>query len=241
MNLEAARMGMRHTRFASPHGYPLEENYSTTYDLSLLATHLIADHPDFYSLFSTRSAEYNQIRHNNRNRLLWIDKTVDGMMFAHSNSLRYALIATARRPAPVGERRMMSIVIGASTTQSLAQENLKLLNWGFQHFETVRLYSRGQAIATPEVWKGSRNVVKVGFKQDLFVTVPKGMALRMRPVLEHRDPLLAPIYDGHPVATLKMMVDGKTLVEQPVVALESVNTASVFGRAWDSLQLWMKQ
>lgn len=240
MNQEATRMGMTQTQFTSSHGYRSPDNYSTAYDLSLLSAYLIADHPDFLHFFSTKSFDYSQMKHTNRNRLLWLDQTVDGLMTAQSDSSGYCLIASTKRPARAAERRLLSVVMGASSDQMRAQESLKLLNWGFQHFETIRLYSRGQVIASPEVWKGSRGSVKVGFKRDLFVTVPKGMALRMRPVLEHRDPLLAPIQDGQRVATLKMMVDDKVLVELPVVALESVNTASVFGRAWDSLQLWMR-
>ena len=240
MNQEAARMGMTATKFVSSHGAPNAGNYSTPYDISLLSAHLIADHPDFYKFFSTKSFEYNKIKHTNRNRLLWLDPTVDGLKTSHSESSAYCLIASAKRPSRASERRLLSVVIGASSDQMRAQESLKLLNWGFQNFETIKLYSRSQVIASPEVWKGSRGNVKVGFKHDLFVTVPKGMATRMRPVLEHRDPLLAPIQDGQRVGTLRMMVDDRTMVELPVVALESVNTASVFGRAWDSLQLWMK-
>ncbi|RJX33508.1 MAG: D-alanyl-D-alanine carboxypeptidase [Oxalobacter sp.] len=240
MNQEAARMGMTQTKFSSPHGHPSTENFSTAYDLSLLAAHLIADHADYYHFFSTKSFEYSAIRHTNRNRLLWLDPAVDGLITARSERSAYSLIASAKRPARAGNRRLLSIVLGAGSDQLRTQESLKLLNWGFQHFETVKIYSRAQVIASPEVWKGSSGNVKVGFKRDLFVTVPKGMATKMRPVLEHRDPLLAPIQDGQRVGTLKMMVDDRVLVELPVVALESVNTASVFGRAWDSLRLWTK-
>ena len=240
MNREAARMGMASTRFGNSHGLPSSENYSSAYDLSLLSTHLIADHPVFYKMYSTKEFSYNKIKQPNRNRLLWVDATVDGLKTGHTEAAGYCLIASAKRLTGSGERRLLTVVLGASSDQMRAQESLKLLNWGFQNFETVKLYSRNQVIASPEVWKGSKGQVKVGFKRDLYVTVPKGMALRMKPVLEHRDPLLAPIQDGSRVATLKMTVDGKSLVELPVVALESVNNASLFGRAWDSIQLWMK-
>ncbi len=240
MNREAARMGMTSTRFANSHGLPNTENYSTAYDLSLLAAHLIADHPVFYKMYSTKEFTYNKIKQPNRNRLLWVDSTVDGLKTGHTEAAGFCLIASAKRPAGSGERRLLTVVLGASSDQMRAQESLKLLNWGFQNFDTVKLYSRNQVIAMPEVWKGSQGQVKAGFKRELYVTVPKGMATRMKPVFEHRDPLLAPIQDGGRVGTLKMMVDGKSMVELPVVALESVNIASVFGRAWDSMQLWMK-
>jgi D-alanyl-D-alanine carboxypeptidase (penicillin-binding protein 5/6) len=131
-------------------------------------------------------------------------------------------------------------VLGTVSDQVRAQESQKLLNWGFQNFDTVKLYAKNQAVATPEVWKGSQGQVKIGFTQDIYVTVPKGVADKMKTVLERKDPLVAPVAQNSKVGTLKMMVDGKPLTELPVVALEQVNQASIFGRAWDSVRLWMK-
>jgi D-alanyl-D-alanine carboxypeptidase (penicillin-binding protein 5/6) len=240
MNREAERMGLKSTHFSNSHGLPSPENYSTAQDLSVLAANLIADYPDFYKIYSTKSYTYNKITQPNRNRLLWSDPTVDGMKTGHTDAAGYCLIASAKRTEGNGERRLISVVIGTTSDQMRAQESQKLLNWGFQNFETIKLYSKGQAVATPEVWKGSRNQVKLGFTRDLYVTVPKGFAGKMQPVLERKDPLIAPIEENSKVGTLKMMVDGKLVVALPVVALEQVNQATVFGRAWDSVRLWMK-
>jgi D-alanyl-D-alanine carboxypeptidase (penicillin-binding protein 5/6) len=149
------------------------------------------------------------------------------------------MIASARRPNGAAERRLISVVLGTSSDNSRTQESQKLLNWGFQNFDTVKLYSKGQAIATPEIWKGSQSAVKIGFTSDVMVTVPKGVAAKMKPVLERKDPLVAPLPLNTRVGTLKMVVDGKPLLELPVVALENVEEASIFGRAWDSIRLWM--
>ena len=241
MNREAVRMGMNATRFANPHGLPHKDNYSTAYDLSLLAAHLIADHPEFYKIYSTKEFTYNKIRQQNRNRLLWLDSTVDGLKTGHTEAAGYCLIASAKRPSGTGERRMLTVVMGASSDQMRAQESLTLLNWGFKNFDTIKLYPRNHVLSTLEVWKGSKGEVRVGFKRETYITVPKGMAARMKPVLEYRDPILAPIQDGSQIASLKMMVDGKPVAELPVLALETVNHASVFGRAWDSIRLWMKR
>ena len=132
------------------------------------------------------------------------------------------------------------MVLGTSSDQARTQESQKLLNWGFQNFETVKLYAKGQAILTPEVWKGSAGTVKIGFANDVLVTVPKGVAGKMKPVLERNNPLVAPLALNAKVGTLKMMVDGKQLLELPVVALEEVGQATIFGRAWDSMRLWVK-
>ncbi|HZW23529.1 D-alanyl-D-alanine carboxypeptidase family protein [Noviherbaspirillum sp.] len=240
MNREAERMGLKNTRYANPHGLPHPDNYTTAHDLSILATRMIADHPELYKIYATKEFTYNKITQPNRNRLLWLDPTVDGMKTGHTAAAGYCLISTAKRPNGAGDRRLISVVLGTVSDQVRAQESQKLLNWGFQNFDTVKLYAKGQPVATPEVWKGSQGQVKIGFTQDVYVTVPKGVADKMKPVLERKDPLVAPVAQNSKVGTLKMMVDGKALTELPVVALEQVNQASIIGRAWDSMRLWMK-
>jgi D-alanyl-D-alanine carboxypeptidase (penicillin-binding protein 5/6) len=240
MNREAQRMGMTNTRFANPHGLPSPENYTTAADLATLARIVIKDFPEYYKIDSVKSFTYNKITQQNRNRLLWLDPTVDGMKTGHTEAAGYCMVASARRPNGNGERRLISVVMGTTSDAVRTAESQKLLNWGFQNFDTVKLYTKGQAIDTPQVWKGSKNNVKIGFRQDVLVTVPKGVAAKMKPVLERKDPLVAPIAENSNVGKLKMMVDGKPLLELPVVALEPVAQASIFGRAWDSIRLWMQ-
>lgn len=241
MNREAARLGMKSTRYANSHGLPSPDNFSTASDLALLASRLILDHPEFYkTYYSTKSFTYNKITQANRNRLLWLDPTVDGMKTGHTESAKYCLISSAIRPNGSGQRRLISVVTGTDSDQVRAQESLKLLNWGFLNFDTVKLYGKDQAVDTPEVWKGSQGKVKIGFTQDLYVTLPKGSAARLKPALERKDPLVAPIDKNSKIGTMKMMLDGKPVAEFPVVALEQVSQASIFGRAWDSIRLLFK-
>ncbi|NML60695.1 D-alanyl-D-alanine carboxypeptidase [Massilia sp. RP-1-19] len=240
MNREAQRMGLKNTKFANPHGLPSPDNYSTAHDLSILAARVIADFPQFYKIDSVKSFTYNKITQPNRNRLLWLDPTVDGMKTGHTDSSGYSMIASAKRPNGNYNRRLISVVVGTNSDQTRTQESQKLLNWGFQNFDTVKLYSKGQAIQTPQVFKGSQGTVKIGFTSDVMVTVPKGVAGKLKPVLERKDPLLAPLPLNSRVGTLKMVVDGKPLLQLPVVALEEVTEASIFGRAWDSMRLWLK-
>ncbi len=241
MNREVERMGLKETHFANAHGLPNPQNYSTAADLARIAQHMIVDYPDLYkAYYATKSFTYNKITQPNRNRLLWLDPTVDGMKTGHTEAAGFCLIASARRPNGSGERRLVSVVLGATSDQLRAQESLKLLNWGFMNFDTVKLYGKDQAIGTPEVWKGTQANVKIGFTSDLWVTLPKGSAARIKPQLERKDPLVAPIAANSQVGTMKMMVDGKSVAEFPVMALETVNQASIFGRAWDSVRLWLK-
>jgi D-alanyl-D-alanine carboxypeptidase (penicillin-binding protein 5/6) len=241
MNREAQRMGLKNTKFANPHGLPSPDNYSTAQDLSMLAAHVIKDFPEFYKIDSVKQFTYNKITQQNRNRLLWLDPTVDGMKTGHTDAAGYCMIASAHRPnGTMGERRLISVVLGTTSDAVRTQESQKLLNWGFQNFDTVKLYAKGQPIATPEVWKGAKPSVKIGFAQDVLVTVPKGVAAKLKPVLERKDPLVAPLALNGQVGTLKMTVDGKPLLVLPVVALEEVPAASFFGRTWDSMRLMIK-
>lgn len=241
MNREVERLGLKETHFGNSHGLPSPQNYSTAYDLARLAQLLITEFPEYYKTFySTKSFTYNQITQPNRNRLLWLDPTVDGMKTGRTDAAGFCLISSASRPNGSGTRRLIAVVIGTTSDQARTQESLKLLNWGFLNFDTVKLYAKDQAVGTPEIWKGSQSTIKIGFTRDLFVTLPKGSAAQMKPVLERKDPLVAPIAAGTQVGVMKMMIGDKAVAQFPVFALTTVNQASIFGRAWDSLRLWLK-
>ncbi len=238
MNREAQRLGMKNTRYANPHGLPHPNNYSTARDLSILATRLITDFPELYKIYSTKSFTYNKITQPNRNRLLWLDPTVDGMKTGHTQAAGYCLIATAKRPnGAQGERRVLSVVLGTESDSVRAQESQKLLNWAFLNFDTYKVYSKGQAVLTPTVWKGSLNEVKLGFNRDVYVTLPRGANLKVKPVVERNDPLVAPINQYAPVGTLKLMAGDKVVNTLPLLALEQVNPATIIGRTYDSVRL----
>ncbi len=236
MNREAQRLGMANTRFTNASGLPDPKHYSTASDLALLTVALIRDFPEYYKLYSVREYRYNNITQLNRNRLLWLDPNVDGVKTGHTESAGYCLVASAKR----GSRRLMSVVMGAASETMRAQESQKLLNYGFQFFDSVRLYQKEHAISTLEVWKGSASRLHAGVLRDLFVTVPKGEADKLKAELLSEQPLIAPVAQGQKVGTLRVTLDGKPLADYPVVALESVGIAGWLGRAWDSFRLLFK-
>lgn len=241
MNREAERMGMKNTRFGNSHGLPAQNNYSTAHDLAILAERSAVDHPEYFKIYSVKDFTYNKIKQANRNRLLWLDPSVDGLKTGHTQEAGYCLVASALRASGSNQRRLISVVLGASSDQARSQESQRLLNWGYQNFDVVKLYSKDQAIATPDVWKGSQNTVKIGFKHDVFVTVPKGAGGNLKPVLARKDPLVAPIDLNSQVGTVKVSGnDGKVYANLPVVALEQVGPAGFFGRTFDSMRLWFK-
>ena len=237
MNREAARLGMKNTKFMNASGLPDPQHYSTARDLYALAAALIRDFPEQYSqYYSQREFRYNNITQVNRNRLLWLDPSVDGVKTGHTEASGFSLIASSRR----GERRLLSVLLGSTSETARAQESLKLLNWGFQFFDAVKLYKGGEQVKALQVWKGAAAEVKAGLKSDLVVTVPKGEAERLKAELVSQQPLVAPVSKGQSVALLRVTHDGKALGEFPLVALEPVGAAGIFGRAWDTLRLWIK-
>ena len=236
MNREAQRLGLKATRFANSTGLSDPQHYSTARDLGALAAALIRDHPEHYPLYALREYTYNRISQANRNRLLWLDPAVDGVKTGHTENAGYCLIASARR----GPRRLLSVVMGAASDGLRTQESQKLLNFGFQYFDAVRLYAKDQAVSELKVWKGAQNTVKAGFLEDFTLSLPKGMAEKVQASLVSNQPLLAPVQKGQRVAMLKLVLDGKPYGEYPVVALEAVSVAGVFGRAWDAMRLWFE-
>ncbi|TMG76542.1 MAG: D-alanyl-D-alanine carboxypeptidase, partial [Betaproteobacteria bacterium] len=234
MNREARRLGMKNTNFANSTGLPDPGHYSTAGDLALLAAALISDYPEHYKLYSEREYRYNDITQQNRNRLLWLDPNVDGVKTGHTESAGYCLIASAKR----GARRLVSVVVGSPSERLRARESQKLLNFGFQSYDGVRLFQKGQAISKLKVWKGSERELKAGVAADLYVTVPRGSADRLQAKLFSRQPLVAPLAAGERVATLRVSLEGEPLGEYPVVALENVAMAGIFRRIWDGVTLW---
>jgi D-alanyl-D-alanine carboxypeptidase (penicillin-binding protein 5/6) len=237
MNAEAARLGLKSTRFSNATGLSEVQHYSTVRDLQSLALALIRDFPEPYArYYSQRDFAYAGVPQANRNRLLWLDPAVDGVKTGFTNAAGYCLIASARR----GPRRLVSVLVGSTSETTRAQESQRLLNWGFQFFDAVRLYPAGAAVKEIEVFKGARGTVRAGFREDMVVTVPKGEAQRLRAELLAHSPVLAPVAAGARVGMLRVTLEGKPVGEYPVLALEEVKEAGFMGRAWDTLRLWTK-
>ncbi len=237
MNREATRLGMAGTHFMNATGLPDAQHYSTAADLYRLTAALIHDFPQEYArYYAVKEFRYNNITQPNRNRLLWLDPSVDGVKTGHTEAAGFCLIGSAKR----GGRRLLAVFLGGTSENGRAQETLKLLNWGYQFFDSVKLYAGGAPVRNLQVWKGARDDVKVGVANDLLVAVPKGDAEKLKAELVSQQPLVAPLAQGQRVGTLRVSFDGRPLGEYPLVALEPVANAGWFGRAWDTLRLWLK-
>ena len=234
MNKEAAKLGLAGTHFANADGLPDPQHYSTPNDLAKLSVALIRDFPEYYPLFAQKEFRYNNITQPNRNRLLWTDPYVDGVKTGHTEEAGWCLIASAKR----GERRLLSVLLGGATDAGRAAESQKLLNWGFQAFDTVELYQAGKPVSALRVWKGTAKEVGAGFVANRYVTLPKGRAAELKLAMHATEPLMAPVKSGQRVGTVDVRLDDKSIAQFPLIALADVPAAGFFGRAWDSVRLW---
>ncbi|MEK9775500.1 MAG: D-alanyl-D-alanine carboxypeptidase family protein [Quisquiliibacterium sp.] len=243
MNQQAQRMGLTNTQFRNSTGLPDPEHYSTASDLATLASRLISEFPQMYGLYSQREYTFNNIRQPNRNRLLAIDPSVDGVKTGHTEGAGYCLIASARRSQPGAgfQRRLLSVVTGATSASARAIESQKLLNWGFQNFEAAKVFGKGQPVSTMVVWKATAPDVKAGLAQDLFITVPRGQARSLKAEVDRVAPLIAPIVKGQRVGTLRVRHGDKVMAERALIAYASVGEAGLLRRAWDTIRLWFEK
>ncbi len=244
MNDQARAMGLKATSYRNAEGLTEPGHTTTARDLSILATRLIQDFPQYIGYYAQKKYHYEGTpasNDSNRNLLLFRDPTVDGLKTGHTDAAGYCLIATAKREFPnVGSRRLLSIVLGTTSEVARAHVSQKLLNWGYTAFEAVRLFAANQVVATPPVWKGAEKTVRLGRAQAIVVAVPAGTAGRLTTQVARPDPLIAPVTKGQAIGSLKISSAGQVLQELPLLALETVEQAGVLVRAWDAIRLWIK-
>ena len=251
MNDQAKVLGMKSTAYKNPEGLTEPGHITTARDLSILAMRLMTDFPEYVGFYAIKKYRYPgtpAANDTNRNLLLQRDPTVDGLKTGYTDAAGYCMVATAKRDyanlGPVGTpqsgRRLLSIVMGTSSENARANESQKLLNWGFVAFEPVKLFDSDQSLLNQKVWKGSSGTIKVGRPHAIVVAVAQGSAGKLTTEIVRREPLLAPVAKGQQVALLRVKYAGVQVVEVPLLALEEVSQAGIFGRAWDAIRLWIR-
>ena len=234
MNHYASQLGMTNSHFMNSTGLPHEQHFTTARDVAILSAALIRDFPDFYRWYSEKEYSFNNIRQHNRNNLLWRDPAVDGLKTGHTEAAGYCLAASAKRDG----MRLISVVLGSSSESSRVNESQSLLNYGFRFYETIQLYKAGQELAQGEVWKGEADQIRLGIKDELFVTIPRGRYEDLDAQVEMRPELIAPLVEGEEVGRISIQLEGSEITNRGLVALESVTEAGFFGRTWDGMSMW---
>ncbi len=233
MNQQAKALGMTHTHFVNSTGLPDPDHMTTVEDLATLARALVQRYPQFRHYDSQKEFTYNKIKQSNRNRLLWADSTVDGLKTGHTQSAGYCLVATALRDG----RRVVSVLVGAASDAARTESSLKLLNWSFKNFDTVKLLDKSKPAVSARVWEGASDTADLGVAQPLWATVPRGQADKLKTEARYAQPLMAPLTEGAEAGTLIVTLDGKVLRQVPLQVMHSVPQAGFFGRLVDKVRL----
>ena len=236
MNQYAQRLGMSGTHFVDASGLPNPEHYTTAHDVALMSRALIHDYPDEYKVYAVKEFEWNGIKQHNRNTLLWRDDSVDGIKTGHTSEAGYCLATSAKR----GDQRLIAVVMGAPSEKARADDNQALLNYGFRFYETHRLYAANAPLLSPELWKGASDTLPLGVAEDVLVTFPRGRYGELKANLEMPSRLVAPIAKGQQVGSLHVTLDGKSLLERPLIALADGAEGGFFKRMSDGAVMWFK-
>lgn len=234
MNAEAKRLGMHNTHFMNATGLPMEGHFSSALDMAILARAIIKDSSKYYPIYSEKEFTFNNIKQGNRNALLYTDPSVDGLKTGHTEAAGYCLVSSSKR----GSMRLVSAIMGTASMDERAKQSRELLSWGFGNFETANVRPAGQSLATTPVWFGQTDQVSVGLANHLVVTLPRGQANQIKTQININPDLKAPIQKGQVVGKLLATLDGKTISEQPLVALQPVEEAGFFARLLDHLKIF---
>lgn len=234
MNKEAARLGMKNSHFMNSTGMPDPNHYSSAFDMAVLARAIIRDSAHYYPIYKEREFTYNNIKQGNRNALLYTDPSVDGLKTGHTSEAGYCLTTSAKR----SDTRLIAVVMGANSMQARADQSRALLNWGFTNFESVKLYDAGSELLTGKVWFGKTESVKAGVLDDVAFTLPRGQKDKIQAVTEIDSVIKAPLTKGQTIGKIIITLDGKTLAETPLVAMEEVEEAGFFTRLWHHIKMF---
>ncbi|MGZ8097282.1 MAG: D-alanyl-D-alanine carboxypeptidase family protein [Methylosarcina sp.] len=230
MNQQAERLGMKNTQFKNSDGLPVEGHYTTARDLAILTQALIKEFPDFYPWFSQKEFIYNKIVQHNRNQLLGRDPSVDGVKTGHTEEAGFCLVASALR----SDMRLISVVMGAKSTNARAVQNQNLLNYGFRFYEAHKLYDGKKSLSDARVWKGDVKELPLGLTEDLYATIPRGHYNELKAVINVDKNITAPVKEGDKLGSVEVSFKGEPIIKKDLVALKTVEKGNIFRQLTDS-------
>ncbi len=236
MNQYAEKLGMHSSHFVNATGLPANGHTTTARDLATLARAMISEFPEYYPWHAVKEYTYNDIKQSNRNSLLWRDASVDGIKTGHTDDAGYCLVSSAMR----NDMRIVSVVMGTSSTKARTDGSQALLNYGFRFFETRLLYKAGEEVTTARVWKSANENTRLGVLEDLYITVRRGAYDQLESTLDIPAIVEAPVAAGQPVAELRIMLGEEEVLRAPLRALDDNPTGSFWQRTRDSVSLWFE-
>lgn len=229
MNAHAAQLGMTSTNFVNSTGLPHPDHYTTPSDIVKVTAATIRDYPDFYPMYAEKQFTYNEIKQYNRNNLLWRNNAVDGVKTGHTEAAGFCLVSSAK----YDQMRLIAVVMGTESAKARIKESQALLAFGSRFYETHRLYEAGQKLTENRVWFGDQKILALGIGEDVYVTIPRRDYDNLKPTLEVKAKLEAPINKGDSLGNVTVMLGNDVVTTRPLVALAQVEKGSLWRRFLD--------
>lgn len=236
MSHQAQVLGMENTQFKNATGWPTKGHYSTARDIAILTQAVIQEFPETYRIYKEKEYSFNSIRQFNRNRLLWRDDSVDGVKTGHTETAGYCLVASAKRD----DMRLISVVLGADSDKARTQNSQSLLNYGYRHFETHRLYRANEMLKTARIWYGDQEQIAMGVEDDIYITIPRGRYRDLIASMEINSEINAPVVRGQEMGVVNVNLDDELVISEKIVATHAVNDGGLFIKVLDSIKLMFK-
>ena len=236
MNQYAQSLGMKNSHFVNSTGWPHKDHRTTARDIATLSRAIITEFPEHYKLYKQKEFTYNGIRQYNRNKLLWRDKSVDGLKTGHTESAGYCLVASAKR----GDMRLISVVLGTKSEKARANISQALLSYGFRFYESNKLYGAAEPLKTTRVWKGNKEDVSIGLADDLYITIPRGQYKYLNAKMDINANIEAPLTKGQQLGTLHIVYNDDELLSRPLIALQNIEKGSIWQQSRDYILQWFQ-
>jgi D-alanyl-D-alanine carboxypeptidase (penicillin-binding protein 5/6) len=213
MNAKAKEIGLTHSTFRNPTGWPDPEQFMSCRDIATVARRIITDFPEYYKYESERSFKYNNIEQENRHPMVQAG-TADGLKTGHTDAGGFGLVASSLRDG----RRLIMVLNGMTSMHERATESEKMMNWAFANFENVTLFSANDVIDNAPVWLGESKTVPLIGGRDLIVTLPKSWRQTASIKIGYDAPIQAPIVKLQPIGVLRLRGQGVPSMDVNLVA-----------------------
>jgi len=233
MNDYAEQLGMKNSRFENSSGLPHKDQYTTAKDMAILSSAMIRDFPDFYKWYSEKEFTYNNITQPNRNKLLWLDSTVDGLKTGYTLKAGYCLVTSANRV----DMRLITALLGSKGPSVRFTETEKLLDYGFRFFETQSVDDISHQVP---VYKSEKSNIKVGVEDSTYLTLPRNQFKYTTQTITLDQDLIAPVNHGDRVGNLIVSFSNENIATLPLVALEDAPESGFFARIVDTIKLFFR-
>ena len=231
MNQIATNMGLKNTNYVNSTGLPSDQLYTSAEDVAVLSRNLIKNFPNRYELYSKKEYIFNEIKQFSRNKLLYVDDSVDGIKTGFTKKAGYCLVSSAKR----ANRRLISVVMGAKSPDQRTAISKSLLEYGFRFYETHKIFEKDNVVFNARIFNGEEQEIKLGVLEKQYISVPRRSIKKIKKTYIIDKNLTAPVSKGENVGYVAIELDNEVVTKINLYALEDIQLGGLYRRTLDSI------